>query len=174
MNEQLGNILAQYQHEAKEIANVDEPVRTLILFRLGEQNFALYGQQVKEILADRPVSWLPGCPPMLEGVINNRGRVESVIRLNSLVESDEPEAAAKRVILIGRSDTMQSGILVDKLIDVLDVAESQIQCAPDSLSEVMQKIVSGVVNIAESWYAILDLNLVFERFQEACGYDVSR
>lgn len=173
MTQQLEQILAQYQVEKTEIASVDEPRRSLVLFGLGEHHFALYGSQVKELLADRPISWVPGCAATLEGVISYRGRVESVIRLNTLLEIDSKEASAKRTILIGRGDHMQSGMLVDKLIDVLEVTESQILPPPESLSAAMQKVVVGIVNMADVYYSLLDLNLVFERYQETSGYDVS-
>lgn len=174
MNEQLEQMLEHYQQGSNEVICVDEPRQTLVLFQISDQRFALYGAQVKEILADRPVSWVPGCAPTLEGVISNRGRVESVIRLSQLLEISSHEPAVKRSILIGRSETMQSGILVDKLIDVLEVVESQILPVPDSLPPVMQKIVVGIVNISDVYYTLLDLNLVFTRYLESCGYDSAR
>lgn len=171
MSPPLEQILSQYVLESSEIASVDEPQRSLVLFKLAEQKFALYGSQIKEILADRPVSWVPGCPPSLVGVINHRGRVESVISLNRLIGITSAEAASKRTILIGRGDAMQSGILIDKLIDVQDVAESQIQPAAENLSPMMQRIVVGIVTVEQEYYALLDLNLVFDCYQETCGYD---
>ncbi|WP_333495261.1 chemotaxis protein CheW [Kluyvera sp. CHPC 1.251] len=173
MTPQLEQILAQYQVEKTEIANVDEPRRSLVLFCLGDRHFALYGSQVKELLADRPISWVPGCAMTMEGVISYRGRVESVIRLNTLLEIDSKESTGKRIILIGRGDEMQSGMLVDKLVDVLDVMESQILPPPESLPPAMRNVVVGIVNMAGIYYSLLDLNLVFERYQETSGYDVS-
>lgn len=171
MSEPLEQILSHYQDENREIANVDEPQCSLVLFKLADKNFAFYGSQIKEIMAERPVSWVPGCPPSLEGVINHRGRVESVININRLIDAPSQDAPGKRTILIGRGTKMQSGILVDKLIDVLDVAESQIHPAADNLSTAMQKIVVGIVPIGHEYFALLDLDLVFERYLETSGYD---
>jgi len=171
MNEQLEQILSHYQDENREIANVDEPQCSLVLFKVADKCFAFYGSHIKEILADRPVSWVPGCPPSLEGVINHRGRVESVISINSLIEAPASESVGKRSILMGRGQKMQSGIRVDKLVDVLDVAESQIHSATDHLSAAMQKVVVGIVPVGHEYYALLDLNLIFERYLETRGYD---
>ncbi|SUW62418.1 Chemotaxis protein CheW [Buttiauxella agrestis] len=170
MSEQLEHILSHYQDENREITNVDEPQCSLVLFKLAEKKFAFYGSQIKEIMAERPVSWVPGCPPSLEGVINYRGRVESVININQLLDTPATEAG-KRTILIGRGQKMQSGILVDKLIDVLEVAESQIHPAADNLSATMQKIVVGIVPVGSEYFALLDLDLVFARYLETSGYD---
>ncbi|GDX05267.1 chemotaxis protein CheW [Buttiauxella sp. A111] len=170
MSEQLEQILSHYQDENREIANVDEPQCSLVLFKVADKNFAFYGAQIKEILADRPVSWVPGCPPTLEGVINHRGRVESVININQLVEAPASDSVGKRSILMGRGQKMQSGILVDKLVDVLDVAESLIHPAAEPLSAAMQEVVVGIVPIGSEYYALLDLNLIFERYLETSGY----
>jgi purine-binding chemotaxis protein CheW len=171
MSEQLEQILSHYQDENREITNVDEPQCSLVLFKQAGNNFAFYGAQIKEIMAERAISWVPGCPPSLEGVINHRGRVESVINLNRLIDTPSHDAPGKRTILIGRGTKMQSGMLVDKLIDVLDVAESQIHPAVDNLSAAMQKIVVGIVPVGQEYFALLDLNLVFERFLETSDYD---
>lgn len=171
MSEPLEQILSHYQDENREIANVDEPQCSLVLFKLADKNFAFYGSQIKEIMAERPVSWVPGCPPSLEGVINHRGRVESVININRLIDAPSQDASGKRTLLIGRGTKMQSGILVDKLVDVLDVAESLIHPAADNLSPAMQKIVVGIVPIGHEYFALLDLDLVFERYLETSGYD---
>lgn len=74
MSQQLEQILALNHGEKTECENVDEPQRTLVLFQLAGKNFAFYGAQIKEILAERPISWVPCCAPMLEGVINYRER----------------------------------------------------------------------------------------------------
>ncbi|TNV20860.1 chemotaxis protein [Buttiauxella sp. B2] len=171
MSEQLDQILSHYQGENREIANVDEPQCSLVLFKQAGNNFAFYGSQIKEIMAERPVSWVPGCPPSLEGVINHRGRVESVININQLIDAPSQDVPGKRTILIGRGTKMQSGIQVDKLIDVLEVAESQIHPSADNLSPAMQKIVVGIVPVGQEYFALLDMNLVFERYLETSGYE---
>ena len=170
MSQQLEQILALNHGEKPECENIDEPQRTLVLFQLAGKNFAFYGAQIKEILAERPISWVPCCAPMLEGVINYRGRVESVMRLDSLIDKPAVNPAGKRTILIGCAERMQSGILIDKLIDVLEVAESQIHLPGDSLPPALQNIAVGVVNVTETWFTLLDLNLVFARYQETSGY----
>lgn len=174
MSEQLEHILALNHGDKPECESVDEPQRTLVLFRLADKNFAFYGAQIKEILAERPISWVPCCPPMLEGVINYRGRVESVIRLDSLIDKPAAHPAGKRTILIGCGEKMQSGILIDKLIDVLEVVDSQIHQPGDSLPPALHTIAVGVVNVEETWFTLLDLDRVFERYQESSGYDAAR
>ena len=95
------------------------------------------------------------------------------MRLDCLIDKPAANAAGKRTILIGCSEKMQSGILIDKLIDVLEVVESQIHLPGDSLPPALQTIAVGVVNVAETWFTLLDLNLVFDRYQETSGYDAS-
>ncbi|WP_341517026.1 chemotaxis protein CheW [Citrobacter gillenii] len=174
MSPQLEQILALNHGEKPECESVDEPQCTLVLFQLADKNFAFYGAQIREILAERPISRVPCCPPMLEGVINYRGRVESVMRLDGLIDNPVANALGKRTILIGCGERMQSGILIDRLIDVLEVVESQIHLPGDSLPPALQPIAVGVVKVGDTWFTLLDLNLVFDRYQETCGDDATR
>ena len=68
----------------QEIIDVDEPVIKLVIFSLGEQHFAFLGEAIKEVLpGTETVFFVPGMPASVEGVINVRGDIESVIQLYS-------------------------------------------------------------------------------------------
>lgn len=67
MSQQLEQILALNHGEKPECENVDEPQRTLVLFQLAGKNFAFYGAQIKEILAERPISGFPVARQCLKG-----------------------------------------------------------------------------------------------------------
>lgn len=58
MSEPLEEILSLYQHENREIANVDEPQCSIVLFKQADKNFAFYGSQIKRFL---PSALSHGC-----------------------------------------------------------------------------------------------------------------
>ena len=81
----LDQALTQRLDAQKEIVNIDEPLVKLVIFALGDDQFAFLGEGIHEILTKVDVFFVPGCPPSLEGVINVRGDIESVIRPHDLL-----------------------------------------------------------------------------------------
>lgn len=101
----LDQILTQRREAKREIVNVDEPVVKLVIFALSGERFALPGERVREILAGAQVFFVPGCPASLEGVINVRGDIESVVRLNELLRlpaSSEDTASSILLCVVRR------------------------------------------------------------------------
>lgn len=165
----LDKILAKQLTGRKEIINVDEPVVKLVIFALGTDWFAFPGKQVQEILACADVFFVPGCPASLEGVINVRGDIESVIRLNELLQVSSPPDSAPSEVLLGHSSAMRSGIRVDKVIDVIDLPESFIQPPAANLPNQLRPFVSGVFSLREQLVTLLDLEQIFAQYAKGLG-----
>lgn len=164
----LDQVLSQRRDARKEVVDVDEPTVKLVVFALGERRFAFPGERIREILAAAAVFFVPGCPASLDGVINVRGDIESVVRLHDLLRI-EGAAAPTSSILLGRSSAMSSGIRVDRVIDVVDVPQSAIQAPPSSLPEHMRDFVSGVLRLHEHPVAVLDLDRIFADYARGLG-----
>lgn len=170
---QLEQLLAQQHTREHDIVDVDEPVIKLVIFSLAEHYFALPGAAIKEVLqGDEAVFFVPGMPSSVEGVMNVRGDIESVIRLNGLLQlpdSIEKKSLHSSSILLGRGNDMHSGLRVDWLLDVVDIALSQIQPAPDALPEYLQSYVTGVLKFSGFAVAVLDIDALFSAWQKGQG-----
>jgi len=164
----LDQVLTQRRSAQKEIVDVDEPAVKLVIFVLGTQWFAFPGRQIREILAAAEVFFVPGCPASLDGVINVRGDIESVVRLDDLLGLSRATAGSSS-ILLGRGGGMSSGIRVDRVIDVVDVPQSQIQPPPANLSETLRTLVSGVLQFQQQPVAVLDLDKIFADYARGLG-----
>lgn len=157
----------------QEIIDVDEPVIKLVIFSLGEQHFAFLGEAIKEVLpGTETVFFVPGMPASVEGVINVRGDIESVIQLYSLLQLPNPLEENMRhltAILLARSKQMHSGLRVDRLLDVVDIGHSQVQPPPDALPEYLQPYVTGLLQFKGLTVAVLDIDAVFNAWQKGHG-----
>lgn len=173
MNEQevltLDRILAQRTQANKEIVNVDEPTIKLVVFELNGDWFAFPGSNIREILSHAEVFFVPGCPSSLEGVINVRGDIESVIRLHELLELPPPADNRAFFVLLGQGSSMRSGIRVDRVVDVIDVAQSNVREAPGALHDQLRSIVSGIVNFQDRPVMVLDLDRIFTGYCNGLG-----
>lgn len=165
----LDQVLTQRREARKEIVNVDELAVKLVIFELGDDWFAFHGDRIREILAQADVFFVPGCPSSLEGVINVRGDIESVVRLHDLLRLPEPSAKRGSSILLGRGGGMSSGIRVDAVVDVVDVPESSIQPPPSALPDHLRAYVSGVLQFQGHPVTVLDLDTIFADYARGLG-----
>ena len=162
----LNDILARKRQSGDNVVNVDEPAVKLVFFSLGEQWYAFYGETIREVLADHEVYYLPGCPASMEGVINVRGDIESVIRLRTVLGLPEVIVAASSRILLGCASAMRSGIRVDCVEEVIDVLQSAIQAPPHTLPEHLRPLVLGIVMYRDRPVQLLDLARIFSDYCE--------
>ena len=169
---QLDQLLAQ-QHQQQDIVDVDEPVIKLVIFTLGDYYFALPGSVVKEVLpGDETVFFVPGLPASVEGMINLRGDVKSVIGLYALLQlqsSLQKQSMASSAILIIHGQHMRSAVRVDRLLDVVDIAQSQIHLPPDSLPEHLRPYVTGLLQFDDVAVSVLSIDELFSAWLQGQG-----
>lgn len=169
---QLDQLLAQQHNNQQEIVDVDEPVIKLVIFSLVEHHFAVLGSSIKEVLqGNETVFFVPGMPTSVEGVINIRGDIESVITLHALLQlpASTENNTILTSILLARGQDMHSGLRVDRLLDVVDIPESQIQSPPDSLPEHLKPYVTGLFEFNGLAVAVLDIDALFSAWQQGQG-----
>ncbi|MFA6921536.1 MAG: chemotaxis protein CheW [Gallionella sp.] len=164
----LDQVLARRHEAHQNIIDVDEPTTKLVIFALGNKWFAFHGERIREILAHADVFFVPGCPSSLEGVINVRGDIASVIRLHELLHLPESDAASSS-ILLGYGGGISSGIRVDRIVDVIDVPQNSIQPPPATLPDHMRALVLGVLRFQEQPVSLLDLDQMFADYARGLG-----
>ena len=161
----LAEILERRRHADHGIVEVEAPTVKLVVFAIGDALFAFPGANVTEILPLSTVYFVPGCPPSLEGVINVRGDITSVIRLGDLLGVEHTPAARRTAILLGQGAAMGSGLRVDQVLDVLDVLEENIQPPPGALPERLQNWTTGVFAYQGRSVLLLDLERLFQDYR---------
>jgi len=156
---------------AREVVNVDEPTLELVVFRLAGGLFALPGSGVQEILAELEVFWVPGTPASLEGVVNIRGNIESVVSLYDLLQLQGPAAPPERAqpVLLAQATAMRSGVRVDAVVDVTQIPQSRLRAPPDSLPEHLRPYVMYLTECCGEPVTVLDLERVFADYAAGLG-----
>jgi purine-binding chemotaxis protein CheW len=104
-------------------------------FQLAQEVYGLEILAVREIIGLMEITRVPRTPGFIRGVINLRGRVIPVIDLRLKFGMEATAPTEQTVIIVvqcpgaGRMITM--GVLVDLVLEVLALAASQIEPAPD-------------------------------------------
>jgi purine-binding chemotaxis protein CheW len=165
----LDQILEARRGEARAIVNVDEPQLKLVVFTLAGDWFAFAGDKVREVLPDSPVFYLPGCPASLEGVINVRGDIDSVVNLRAVLGYPPAAEYGNSRILLCHGAAMRSGVRVDFVEEVMDIPQSRLQAPPHTIAEHRKPIVLGIVEFGGHLVTMLNLERIFTDYQAGLG-----
>lgn len=159
----------RHRESQQEVVDLYEPAVKLVIFELRGAWFAIHGDRIREILSQVEVFFVPGCPASLEGVINVRGDIESVIGLHELLRLPPAAASAASSILLAHGGGMTSGVRVDEVVDVVDVTQSSIHPPGATLPEHLRNIVSGVLRFKDKPVTVLDLDRIFADYSHGLG-----
>ncbi len=166
----VDELLAIKQEAAQAVINVDEPLVKLVIVSLAGRFFAFKGELIREVLpGDEPLFFVPGMPASVEGVINVRGDIESVILLQALLQLPATKKSNKTSLLLAKTSQMQTGIRVDQLVDVIDWPLNQLQNPPESLPEALKPYVSALLDFFGKPVALLELEKLFSDYQAGKG-----
>ncbi|MBF0191214.1 MAG: chemotaxis protein CheW [Magnetococcales bacterium] len=165
----LDQIMVQRGEKRAEIVAVDEPTVKLVIFELSGTPFAFYGENVREILARARVFFVPGSPASMEGVVNVRGDIETVIRPQSLLRLPESDPGPSSTILLAKGDGVTSGIRVDRVLDVLDIPRSAILPIPSTLPAHWNTLALGVATLGGQAVTLLDVNTLLGDYARGLG-----
>jgi purine-binding chemotaxis protein CheW len=162
----IDDLLALRRRASGEVENVDEPMIKLVIFRLGDGLWSLRGSEVGEILAQANIFFVPGCPDSIDGVINVRGDITSVMRLDNLLGLGRAEAGAKDAVLLCKAAGITTGIRVGEVLDVLDMPASSLLPPPINLADNLRHAVIGVFDFHAGNVTLVDLAPLLKRFRE--------
>ncbi|ABK43994.1 CheW protein [Magnetococcus marinus MC-1] len=165
----LEQLLESKGHDHTEIVNVEDPQVKLVIFALHDQIFAFPGEQIREIVTDLEIFYVPGCPRSMAGVVNIRGNIESVLNLDHLL-GIQREPPPRLTLLIGEGDGLRSGLRVDQVLDVLDQPISGIQPPLETVSEQIRPFVTGILHYRQQPVMVLSLVPLFAHYRHTMKY----
>jgi purine-binding chemotaxis protein CheW len=137
--------------------------RQLVVFQLGAELYGVEISRVHEIIRLQAVTRIPHSPPFVEGVINLRGKVISVINLRrrfGLPAADDTRAG--RIVVVDINDQV-IGMVVDGVSEVLRVNTATIEPPSPAVAGIDSEYLQGIVKLPERLVILLDLDRVLSR-----------
>ena len=112
---------------------------------------------IAEILKPLPITEVPRAPRAVIGVMSVRGRLVTVIDLRRRFGLPEAEAGTKsRVLLVASSEADPIGLLVDEVVQVYRLADSEIEPA-SALGSEQSAHIAGIGRPTGTILILLDL-----------------
>lgn len=132
-----------------------------LTFKLAGEEYAIEILKVKEIIGLMDITEVPRLPMYVRGVINLRGKVIPVVDLRTkfgLASTEDTEETCIIVIDVAQDEqSTMTGILVDTVSEVLDIAAEQIEAPPSFGVSVDTEFIMGMGKIGESVKILLDV-----------------
>lgn len=135
-----------------------------LTFALGQEEYGLEILKVREIIGYIDVTRVPQVPEHVLGVINLRGQVIPVIDLRQkfgMPTAERTDETCIIVVEITRNEQhVSTGIVVDRVSEVLDIAEKMIEQTPQFGSNIDTDFILGMGKIGDSVKILLDIDKV--------------
>ncbi|MGE5324406.1 MAG: chemotaxis protein CheW [Actinomycetota bacterium] len=135
----------------------------IVGFRIGRETFGVPIALVHEIVRVPEITAVPDSPDYVEGVINLRGKIISVIDLRKRFGEKELVQGKKNRILVTEADGKLVGLIVDAASEVLKIPETEIEPPPPVFDAGDVNYVTGLGKLQGRLIILLDLTKVLQK-----------
>ena len=132
----------------------------IVGFRVGRETYGVPITSLHEIVRVPEITAVPDAPDYLEGVINLRGKIVSVVDLRKRFGQAAPTLNRRSRILVVEHNGRLVGMIVDSASEVLKIPESEIEAAPAMMQEGGLDCVTGLGKHQGRLIILLDVNRV--------------
>lgn len=130
----------------------------MIIFTLNENYYAFSSENVEEITNKMPWTPVPQSPSWVQGLVNLRGNVITLINFYKLLSpTDETKELWYNNIIIVKNDEEKIAFMVDDVAWVLDIEPSAIQQLDDKTDE----LVSSVIQVKDQIVSVINMEKLF-------------
>ena len=131
-----------------------------LTFFLANEEYGLEILKVVEINGMMDVTPVPRTPHYIQGVINLRGKVIPVLDLRLKFNMPYAEQTDETVIIVVHAQSIEMGIVVDKVSEVLDISNDSIEDSPAFGTEVNTEYILGIGKSEGNVKLLLDIDRV--------------
>ncbi len=113
-------------------------------FLLAYETYAFEMAYIREIYPLKELTPIACTPPFVLGVINVRGQILSVIDIKKFFDLPEKGLGDLNNIIILQGNSIEFGVLADKILGVRSIPVGEIQSSLPTLTDIRAKYLRGV------------------------------
>lgn len=132
--------------------------RELLVFGLGNEEYAIDIGLVQEIRGYGAVTRIANAPAFLKGFIHLRGSIVPLIELRIALGQAAPAYDASTVVIILIFAHGATGIVVDRVADVVPLMPAQLKPPPQLHGSAMAGHVTAIGSLDERLLIVLDMD----------------
>lgn len=139
-------------------------VNQLVLFNLGKETYAFPISDIKEIIRFQRISRMPDIPDYIEGMINLRGKIITVVNLGILLDCQISGKLDDSMIMIEKSSGI--GYIVDQVKEIRTVEEEDMIPYADISGQFGKTYVRYIAKIGDLVVPVINTDEMLEQGAE--------
>ena len=139
-----------------------EATESYIAIRLNSEWYGVPLSRVREIIRVGQIAFLPSVPASIAGITNLRGSLLSVTDLKLLCGISPNAADEQRRIVIVESEAVQTGLLVDEVLEVVEIPISRLELPLATLAPERKSFITHVYRWNGRLMALLDIGQILK------------
>jgi purine-binding chemotaxis protein CheW len=129
----------------------------IVGFRIGRETYGVPITALHEIVRVPEITAVPDAPDYMEGVINLRGKIVSVLDLRKRFGEKQVTSGKRNRILVLEHNGRLCGLIVDSASEVLKIPESEVAPPPTEFLEGGLNCVTGLGKHQGRLIVLLDM-----------------
>lgn len=155
----------------QSVETMDQAVKAMadregkyLTFTLANEEYGTGILKIKEIIGMMPITTVPQTPDFVKGVINLRGKVIPVMDLRLRFGMEAIDYTERTCIIVveieGSGGTVQIGIVVDAVSEVLSIKGEEIEDTPTFGTKLNTDYILGMAKMEGGVKILLDIDKV--------------
>jgi purine-binding chemotaxis protein CheW len=148
----------------RELKEITDREGKYLTFSMANEEYGIGILKIREIIGMMPITSVPKTPEFVKGVINLRGKVIPVIDLRLRFNMDSIDYNERTCIIVveilGQSATVQVGIVVDSVSEVLNIKQNEIEDTPTFGTSLNTDFILGMAKMEGGVKILLDIDQV--------------
>jgi purine-binding chemotaxis protein CheW len=134
----------------------------IVGFQVGRETYGVPIRSVHEIVRVPEITPVPDAPGYVEGVINLRGKIVSVIDLRKRLNQQVSAPSRRNRILVVEHNNRLCGLMVDSASEVLKIPASEVEPASSVFQNAALNCVTGLGKLRGRLIVLLDTAKLLE------------
>lgn len=131
-----------------------------LTFFLKDEEYGIEIRKVQEIIGMLPITRVPRMPDFVRGVVNLRGKIIPLTSLRFKFGMEECADSAETCIIVVRTFGIEIGVIVDKVSEVLDISETDIEDSPSFGAKISTDYLLGIGKAQDKVRLLLDIDRI--------------
>jgi len=135
--------------------------RQYIVFELEGEAYGINLTKTESIERITQIARIPDSTDYVLGIINLRGDILPVLGLRQKMGLNPKTYDADTRIIVIDAGNFRAGIVVDRVVEILNISETEIQSTKDVLIDKSMDMLEGICKSGGNVVMMLDIDLVF-------------
>ncbi len=142
-------------------AIISQKYNKYMIIGIKDKKFALFADEVKEIIGNTPVFYVPFTPPYISGFINRHGEPYTVIDMTVILEGEKLDSST--FLILNRADD-QLAILISDVVEIVNLPESELHRITSTIPD--EDYFIGTINPTDTEEIfVFDLNTLIKKME---------